>query len=767
MGTSIVLTEKPSQARNVQAAVGSKFGRVIALRGHMLRLAEPEEVNDAWKTWDYSLLRPEGGFYPFRRDTQFGKGALLKELEQAIPQADRVIIATDCDREGQAIGENLLRYFKFRGQAMRVMFNAEDEKSLREAFDRMTPNSEHLPLYQSAVARVQLDQIANFTATRVVTLALKPAGMRGAMGMGRVKTPTMAIVCRRQLEIAGFKPRAYYDLWVDLEHAGQVVRLTHVPKDEARFFDQAEANGVVAPLSSWNGAVRVVTERKRQAPPKLPHLPTLQAKAGGWGWSAKRTLDTAQSLYETHKVTTYPRADNRYLPEVEIDNAGAMLAGLAGLPFVQVGYVEPTIRKGKAGHFSDAMLAGSSHHAIVPNIKTVDRWADAYQAMTADERRLFELIARTYLAAIGPDREYDRTEFSIEVNRRKFSVAGTVERVPGWREAMGLGDAPAAAEDGEDEGSAVLPPWKDGAQAAATGSGLSDKVTKPPAQFTEGTLIIAMEEAWRYAEDPAMVEKLKEAKGIGTTATRDTIIDGLKKQGYLAVEKGGKLSATPLALGLYHELMKDCPEWLDPAVTAEMEMALDEIQRGTVEPRAVINDALVKTEKLIQCMKSRADHGGPLQVQVKQPPSAAMLNAAKAKAKREGVALPRGAASDAAVCREFLGPRPEGNAPTEGQVKFAREIAQALGAELDETTLGDRRELSKWIDQNKDKMPRDETLDVPTSKQVALAEKIAGSKGLEIPAETLRSKSSLSKWIDANSDRTKGRKPSAKRGARK
>ena len=139
----------------------------------------------------------------------------------------------------------------------------------------------------------------------------------------------------------------------------------------------------------------------------------------------------------------------------------------------------------------------------------------------------------------------------------------------------------------------------------------------------------------------------------------------------------------------------------------------------------------------------------------------------KAKAKREGVALPRGAASDAAVCREFLGPRPEGNAPTEGQVKFAREIAQALGAELDETTLGDRRELSKWIDQNKDKMPRDETLDVPTSKQVALAEKIAGSKGLEIPAETLRSKSSLSKWIDANSDRTKGRKPSAKRGARK
>lgn len=747
--SSIVLCEKPSQAKNVQAAVGNRYGRVIALRGHMLRLAEPEEINEAWKTWSFDLLRPEGGFYPLKADNSRNKGPLLKELEQAIRSADRVIIATDCDREGQAIGENALRFFKFRGEALRAMFNAEDEASLREAFEKMRPNKEYLPLYQSAVARAQLDQIANLTATRAVTLALKPQGMRGAMGVGRVKTPTMAIVCKRQLEIDAFQPRAFFDLWVDVTHAEQTVRLFHAPKDEARIWVQADADRLVAPLRDWCGAVKVVTEHKRQAPPQLPHLPALQAKAARWGWSAKKTLDTAQSLYETHKVTTYPRADNRYLPEVEADNAGAMLTGLVVLPFVQVSYTCPTIRKGKRGHFSDAALAGSSHHAIVPNIKTADRWAAAYDAMTADERRLFEHIVRTYLAAVGPDREYDRTEFSIEANGRKFAVAGIVERKPGWREAMGQ----SAEADDQDDDPTALPPWKDGAAAKVTDVGVDRKMTKPPPPFTEGTLIEAMEQAWRYAADPAKAERLKEAKGIGTTATRDTIIDGLKKQGYLSVEKGGQLRATPLALGLYHELMKDCPDWLDPAATAEMELALDEIMRGTAEPRRVIDDILTKTEKLLRCMEQRAKGGQPLAVPVKQPPSKAMLDAAKAKAKREGVSLPKGAAGDASVCRAFLGPRQEGTGPSEAQLKFAREVAQALGVQLPEELLVDRHRLSAWIDQHKDQVPRKAVDDQPTSKQVELAEKIAAAKGVDIPPETLRSRSSLSKWIDAHNDK--------------
>jgi DNA topoisomerase-3 len=761
---SIVLCEKPSQARNVQAAVGNRFGRVIGLRGHIIRLADPEEVNPEWAKWGFDLLRPESGFYPFAEDKSGGKDKLLGEIRRELKDADRVIIATDCDREGQAIGENLTRYLRFKGQVFRAMFNAEDEKSLQEAFANLRPNRDHLSLYQAAVARSQVDQIANLSATRAATVALKPAGMRGAMGMGRVKTPTMAIVCKRQIELDGFTPRGYWDLWLLAEHEGETVRLSHRPAEDARLFDRNEAEAIATGLRGWSGALSVVKAEKRQSPPKLNDLPTLQIYASRWGWTAKKTLEIAQALYETHKITTYPRAENRFLPEVEIENAQAMLDGLNALGFADVSYQVPVIRKGKAGHFSDKALEGSSHHAIVPNIKTADRWEEVYGRLSQDEAKLFQHIARTYLAAIGPDRVYDRTEISVTLDKRKFSVVGIVEKEEGWREAMGAGAAAETEEDGEEN--PPVPAWRDGALATAKDAGTDAKTTKPPALYTEGSLIKAMQEAWRFAEDPAKAERLKEAKGIGTPATRDSIIAGLIKQGFFIV-KGGKLTASPLAMGLYAELMKECPDWLDPAVTAEMEMALDAILRGVADPRQVIDEILQKTVRLLDAMKRRAEGAGALAVDVKQPPSPKMLAAAKAKAKRENVSLPRGAASDARICKEFLGPRPEGNGPSEGQLTFAGKIAAALGVELPEDARNDRAALSSWIEANKDQMPTADD-DRSTPKQIEVAERIAARKGVEIPPETLRSRSSLSRWIDTNGSKGgKSTSPRRKSGGKK
>lgn len=763
---SIVLCEKPSQARNVQAAVGNRFGRVIGLQGHMLRLADPEKVNPAWQDWSCELLRPENGFYPFEEDISRGKDRIWREIRPAMRDAQRVIIATDCDREGQAIGENLTRYLKFRGEVFRVMFNAEDEASLREAFANMRPNTEHLRLYQAAVARAQVDQIANLSATRAATVVLKPAGMRGAMGMGRVKTPTMAIVCKRQIEIDKFKARPYWDLWIDVEHGGDKVHLTHRPSEEYRLFAQSEAEAIVAAVRNWSGPVSVSRAEKRQAPPKLNDLPTLQIHAARWGWTAKRTLGAAQSLYETHKITTYPRAENRYLPEVEIENAPAMLAGLSALGKLSVSYQTPVIRKGKAGHFSDKALEGSSHHAIVPNIKTVESWPSIYGRLNADEARLFDHIARTYLAAVGPDRIYDRTEISLAADKRKFSAVGIVEKAAGWREAMG---ASGTEQDEDDEDSVLLPMWPDGAQAKARDAGLSEKMTKPPAFYTEGSLIKAMQEAWRFADDPAMAERLKEAKGIGTTATRDSIIAGLIKQGFL-VSNQGKLSASPLALGLYGELMKECPEWLDPVATAQMEMALDAILRGEADPRQVIAEILLKTQKLLDAMKRRANGEGALKVIVKQPPSPRLLSAARAKAKRDGVRLPTGATSDAQVCKSFLGPMPEGNQPSEAQLGFAKSIAEAMGIALDEDLVADRQKLSAWIDANAKNAPQKDRDDTATPAQISAAERIAQAKGIEVPREAFKSKALLSKWIDANGSKSgksragKGRKTTRKKG---
>lgn len=764
---SIVLCEKPSQARNVQAAIGNRFGRVIGLRGHIIRLADPEEVDPAWSTWSFDLLRPASGFYPFAEDRTGGKDKLLREIRNELQDAQRVIIATDCDREGQAIGENLTRYLKFKGEVFRAMFNAEDEQSLREAFANLRPNSEHLRLYQAAVARAQVDQIANLSATRAATKALKPAGMRGAMGMGRVKTPTMAIVCKRQIEVDGFTPRPYWDLWLLAEHGSETVRLNYRPGEDARLFDRAEAEAIATKLRSWSGPLSVVKAEKRQAPPKLNDLPTLQIYAARWGWSAKKTLEVAQALYETHKLTTYPRAENRYLPEVEIANAPAMLAGIAGLGMAKVSYNTPVIRKGKAGHFSDKALEGASHHAIVPNIKTAEQWPAIYACLSADEARLFDHIARTYLAAVGPDRVYDRTEISALVEKRKFAAVGIVEKIPGWREAMG---ASAADQDEDDEESAVLPKWPDGAQARAQDAGTDEKVTKPPALYTEGSLIKAMQEAWRFADDPVKAERLKEAKGIGTPATRDSIIAGLIKQGYFVVQRG-KLTASPLALGLFRELSRECPEWLDPAATAEMEMALDAILRGEADPRKVIDEILKKTQRLLDAMKRRASGEGALQVDIKQPPSPRLLAAAKSKAKREGVSLPRGAASDARVCKEFLGPMTEGNAPTEAQLRLARDIAGATGTELTDYLLSDRQKLSAWIDEHKGSAPARD--DVATPAQIGAAERIAQAKGIEVPPEAYKSKSLLSKWIEANgtgkSNRSgaKGRKSTTRKARTK
>ncbi len=763
---SIVLCEKPSQARNVQAAVGNRFGRVIGLRGHIIRLADPEEVNPEWKKWSCDLLRPESGFYPFAEDRTGGKDKLLREIRNELKDAQRVIIATDCDREGQAIGENLTRYLKFRGEVYRAMFNAEDEASLREAFSNLRPNKDYLRLYQAAVARAQVDQIANLSATRAATVVLKPDGMRGAVGMGRVKTPTMAIVCKRQIEIDGFTPRSYWDLWLDVAHGGGTVHLTHKPGEEDRLFDQSEAETIIAAVRNWSGPVSVSREEKRQAPPKLNDLPTLQIRASRWGWTAKKTLDVAQALYETHKITTYPRAENRYLPEVEIENAPAMLAGLSALGKLGVSYQTPIIRKGKSGHFSDKALEGSSHHAIVPNIKTVDDWEAIYNRLSSDEGRLFDYIARTYLAAVGPDRIYDRTEISMSASERKFSAVGIVEKVAGWREAMG---ASASEQEEDDEEYLALPLWADGAQATAQDAGLDAKVTKPPSFYTEGSLIKAMQEAWRFADDPAMAERLKEAKGIGTPATRDSIIAGLIKQGFLVSTKG-KLTASPLALGLYAELMKECPEWLDPAATAEMEMALDAILRGEADPRQVIDDILLKAQKLLDAMKRRANGEGALKVDVKQPPSPKLLAAARAKAKRDGVRLPTGATTDAKVCKVFLGPMPEGNQPSEAQMNFARKIAEAMGADLPEGVAADRRKLSAWIDANAENAPQKDCGDTATPAQINAAEKIAQAKGIKVPPEAMKSKALLSKWIDANGSKSgksgggKGRKATRKRG---
>lgn len=703
MGGSIVIAEKPSQARNLREALGNRYGRILSARGHIFKLAEPAEVNDAWKKWSYDVLRPEAGFYPLRPDNSHGKDKLIAEIKAALKEADRVIIATDCDREGQAIGENILRYFKFKGEVLRAMFSAEDPVSLRQSFEALKPNDHYRPLYAAAVARAQSDQISNLTATRAVTIALKPHGMKGAIGIGRVKTPTMGIVCAREREIQGFEPRPYFDLWVDVSDGKEVLRLKHFPAHEARVFDQDLAQKIIASFDPWKGPLQVTFEKKKQPPPRLMDLPLLQQRAARWGWSAQKTLDVAQRLYETHKVTTYPRAETKYLPEAEKQNAQAMLDGLRELPFVKVAYEKPTYRMGKRGCFSDEGLAGASHHAIIPNFKTRDKWARVVAVLSGDERRLFELIALSYTAAIGPDRLYDRTEISLMAGQRKFAASGIVERQPGWREALGAD--PDASKKSDAEAAAILPPWKDRQIVDAVKAGADKKTTKPPTRFNEGTLIKAMQEAWKYARDPKTAERLKGAAGIGTPATRASILEGLKTQNlFEVIDK--HLAPSTLALAIYDVLLKETPEILDPAATAEMELALDGILKGEQDPRTVVDTIVARAAALAAKMEQRGQSGTKLDIDFTAKPSPKMLQAARAKAKRMGTRLPKGATTDRKICSEFLGPRPQGNGPSDAQLASARKIASDANVDLPDAVLGDRAALSAFIKKNKGKLPK-------------------------------------------------------------
>ena len=683
--TSVVICEKPSQAANVRAAVGTRYGVVLAAQGHLLRLEEPQEVNPGWAKWTTVVLVPPKGRYGYRPDTGSGKLARLSDIEKALATADRVILATDCDREGQAIGQSLIEFFAFKGEVLRAMFTAEDEVSVREAFAKAELNAKYHPLYDAAMARQQADQIENLTLTRVCTVALQNTAaaqiVRGtgdtkrAIGVGRVKTPTLAIVCQREREIAEFQPRPFFEIATSVAGPHGTVELWHRPRGETRIYDEARAKEIASAVAAFHGPVAVARNSKRAMPPKPFDLPSLQKWAGRWGWSAKRVLDTAQALYETHKIATYPRSETRFLPDSLTDQAPRLLVVLTMIPsFGGSAPTEPVIRSGKGAVYSDRGVAGSSHHAIIPNVNVGDELACRYDKLNADERKLFDVIARGWLAAVSPDHEFDETVMAITVRVGEqdtvFSATGKVETVEGWRGVFGDN-----ADDGPaDEAVSVhLPPFMDGEVIKAERCRLITKITSVPGRYSEGDLIDAMTNAWRFVEDPTERERLKDAKGIGTPATRATVIEGLKEQGLVQVEKA-KLKPTELGMTLYGLLKRAAPELVDPGATARMEHGLDEVLAGVGSIDSVVAAVAARTTILVAGIL-RAAATMP-KVAYQGRPSAKMLVAARAKQKREGLKrLPNGVADDFDRCRAFLGPLPERAEAVGASVASDRQMA--------------------------------------------------------------------------------------------
>jgi DNA topoisomerase-3 len=605
MSTDIVITEKSSQARDVRAALGNRYGTILPAEGHLITLLEPEEVNPDWKRWSAVLLRPDG-LYGTKPASGGNKAGKLKAIRAALRSARRVWLATDCDREGQLIGQEILEHCHFRGEVMRVMFTAQDPKTIRDAFAAAKPNAAYQNLHAAAVARQQSDQIYNLSLTRTATVLLA-GSQRAVIGVGRVKTPTLAIVCRRELEIRAFRPQTYFEVVAVARVAAGTFLMRHAPPE--RILKREDAEAIAARASGFTGPLNLKVEEKRQAPPRLHDLPTLQKLCGSrLGWSAARTLEVAQELYdgEGKKLITYPRAESRYLSESLIPDVPKIVAALTGgkmfggLPMPP----QPVIRRGKQGHFWDKGLEGVSHHAIIPNVNTAGDLRSIWPRLSADERRLFMIIARSYLASLMPDFRYRQTTALLDVHGHAFRAVGRQPIEIGWRAAFGED-----AEREDDEDAQMLPSLRNGEPANLSDPKVEAKETKPPPRYNEGTLIEAMANAWRFVENPEHRERLKEAKGIGTPATRAEIILGLKRQEFL-VASGKNIVPTERGLLLFDVLGKADPALVDPAVTAKLEFLLDEVLYGRRRAEEAIDAVCGQASRIIGRLRDGTSSDG-------------------------------------------------------------------------------------------------------------------------------------------------------------
>ncbi len=733
--TMLIITEKTSQARDLRAALGDRFGQILPAEGHLLRLAEPHEVKPQWKSWACELLQPDG-LYPTKSATEGNKPAKLSAIAAALQRCDQVILATDCDREGQLIGQEILEHLNYRGTVRRALFTAQDPKSLRQAFDKLKPNRELRPLYDAAVARQQADQIFNLSLTRTATKSLLTRGTKGVIGIGRVKTPTLAIVCLREIEIRDFRIEDYFEISATATVEAGQFSMRHAPPVKTRIRDKAAAEAIVKAAAKFNGPLGVSVEHRRQAPPRLYDLPSLQKTCGQrWGWNADKTLDIAQQLYDGDgkKLITYPRAEARHLAENQIADVPAIVAAMTRLRgFAHLTIDPPVIRRGKSGHFCDKSLEGVSHHAIVPNVNVMDDLETRISRLSDDEKRLFALICRSYLASVMPDFEYRQTVVTMQVPlpeqgpkaNAEFRAVGRIPLKQGWKVAFGATEPEPETKrdaardlDADNDTDQTLPPLENGQRATLSKPRVQAKKTQPPPRYNEGTLVDAMQNAWRFVKDEALRERLKEAKGIGTPATRAQILTGLKRQNMLAAQ--GKLVVpTPAGLQLFELLRSAAPALVDPGTTAVWEMRLDDVVLGKADFRAVIDEIAREAGRIITVL--RAHTGGTVDL-AQGAPSSAKRGSFKARRTTSthagaGRASPRDASSSE---RKPRGAKPPAQPRAIGRKAGGRKKEPQRDGEANGPDPAPERHFASPL---------------PTARMVAFAERLAKDKNAKLPS---------------------------------
>ena len=585
---TLVIAEKPSVGRDLAAALPGSFQKhegylesdeyvVTWAVGHLVELAEPDDYDERFKKWRLADLPIVPDAFKLRpRDAKARKqlGVIHKLLKRK--DVERVVNACDAGREGELIFAYIWETAGVEKPVERLWISSMTPQAIREGFERLRPGRELEPLEQAARSRSEADWLVGMNATRAATIRGR-AWVGGVVSLGRVQTPTLAMIVRREREIQAFVPEPYWLVHGSFEPrdrarlAGYAGLWFH--GEETRIKEGERAEEIAVKASGKEGTVSSV-ERKEESESALLlyDLTSLQRDANRrFGFSAQRTLRAAQSLYEDKKAITYPRTSSRYLSGDMVSQLKPTAETLLPIPDYAEGarFVLALEKLPLARVVNDARV--EDHHAIIPT--DIEHGLEVF---TPDERRVFDLVARRFLAVFHPPARYARTTVVTEVEGETFRTRGKVTLDPGWRKVYGVEPEEVAKPQDEEGESGELPKLERGMTVRCAEATVEAKETKPPPRYTEATLLSAMETAGKLIDDDELREAMKE-RGLGTPATRAEIIETLIRREY--VERVGK-ELQPTPKGLQVIAMLERHPLTSPELTGDWEKRLADIEHG-------------------------------------------------------------------------------------------------------------------------------------------------------------------------------------------
>lgn len=597
MGKILVIAEKPSVGRDIArvlkcskkldgAIEGGKYVVTWGL-GHLVTLSDPEHYDKKYKEWkmeDLPML-PKQMDIDVIRQTSKQYQAVKKQIHRN--DVTEIVIATDAGREGELVARWILKKAGSQKPCKRLWISSVTDKAIREGFADLKDAKVYEPLYHAAVCRAEADWLVGLNATRALTCKYN-----AQLSCGRVQTPTLAMIAAREKEIRQFVPKPYYGLTLVAE--GVTFTWQDEKSGSYRTFNRERIAEIEKKIAGKKlTIVQADAKQKKKQPPLLYDLTELQREANRkFGFSAKETLNIMQRLYENHKVLTYPRTDSRYLTSDVVGTIKERLQAVNSGAYREL--AAPLLRQniqGKASFVNDSKV--SDHHAIIPTEQ-----APSYIHMSNEERKIYDMVVRRFLAVLYPAYEYEETTLVGGIAGENFHARGNRELKAGWKAVY---ESQVEDEEEEDLKRQNLPAIQKGQQLSISNVRMTEGKTKPPARFTEGTLLSAMENPVKYMEsgDKQMAKTLGETGGLGTVATRADIIDKLFSS-FLLEKKGEEIYTTAKARQLLELVPSDLKK---PELTAVWEMKLSQIAKGKLQDRKFMQDIRSYTVELVDEIK--------------------------------------------------------------------------------------------------------------------------------------------------------------------